>query len=96
MDTSKKVRVRNRSNSVVIYKVDDLRVRREFTPGETKMIPIEELLALSQKPGGAYIIQNSLFIDDKPTVEEMPMRVEPEYYLDDKGVIDLLTKGSLD
>ena len=96
MDTSKKVRVRNRSNSIVIYKVDDLRVRREFTPGETKMIPIEELLALSQKPGGAYIIQNSLFIEDPATVNEMPIRVEPEYYLDDKGVIDLLTKGSVD
>ena len=96
MDTSKKVKVRNRSNSIVIYKVDDLRVRREFTPGETKMIPIEELLALSQKPGGAYIIQNSLFIEDSATVNEMPIRVEPEYYLDDKGVIDLLTKGSVD
>lgn len=96
MDTSKKVRVRNRSNSIVIYKVDDLRVRREFTPGETKMIPIEELMALSQKPGGAYIIQNSLFIEDPATVNEMPIRVEPEYYLDDKGVIDLLTKGSVD
>ena len=96
MDTSKKVRVRNRSNSIVIYKVDDLRVPREFTPGETKMIPIEELMALSQKPGGAYIIQNSLFIEDPATVNEMPIRVEPEYYLDDKGVIDLLTKGSVD
>ncbi len=96
MDITQKVKVRNRSNSIVIYKVDDLRVRREFTPGETKMIPIEELMALSQKPGGAYIIQNSLFIEDPTTVKEMPIRVEPEYYLDDKGVIDLLTNGSVD
>lgn len=96
MDTNKKVQVRNRSNRVVIYHVDDMHVRREFAPGETKMIPVDELLALSQKAGGAYIIRNSLFIQDAPTVKEMPMKVEPEYYLDDKGVIDLLKNGSVD
>jgi len=93
---NKKVQVRNRSNRVVIYHVDDMHVRREFAPGETKMIPVEELMALSQKAGGAYIIRNSLFIQDAPTVKEMPMKVEPEYYLDDKGVIDLLKNGSVD
>lgn len=96
MDTNKKVQVRNRSNRVVIYHVDDMHVRREFAPGETKIIPVEELMALSQKAGGAYIIRNSLFIQDAPTVKEMPMKVEPEYYLDDKGVIDLLKNGSVD
>ena len=96
MDMNKKVQVRNRSNRVVIYHVDDMHVRREFAPGETKMIPVGELMALSQKAGGAYIIRNSLFIQDAPTVKEMPMKVEPEYYLDDKGVIDLLKNGSVD
>lgn len=96
MDMNKKVQVRNRSNRVVIYHVDDMHVRREFAPGETKMIPAEELIALSQKAGGAYIIRNSLFIQDALTVNEMPMKVEPEYYLDEKGVIDLLKNGSVD
>lgn len=96
MDTNKKVQVRNRSNRIVIYHVDDMNVRRVFAPGETKMIPVEELIALSQKTGGAYIIRNSLFIQDPPTVKEMPMKVEPEYYLDDKGVIELLKNGSVD
>jgi hypothetical protein len=96
MDTNKKVRVTNRSNSIVIYHVDDMNVRREFAPRETKLIPVEELIALSQKQGGVYIIRNSLFIEDAATVDEMPMKVEPEYYLDDKGVIDLLKNGSVD
>lgn len=96
MDINKKVQVRNRSNRIVIYHVDDMNVRREFQPGETKLIPVGELIALSQKAGGAYIIRNSLFIQDVPTVNEMPMKVEPEYYLDDKGVIDLLENGSVD
>ena len=96
MDTNRKVQVRNRSNSIVIYHVDDFGIRREFAPGETKLIPVQELVALSQKQGGAYILQNSLFIQDAATVNEMPMTVEPEYFLDDKGVIDLLKNGSVD
>lgn len=92
----KMVKVRNRSTSVVIYHVDDMHVRREFAPGETKIIPESELIALSQKQGGAYIIRNSLFIEDIATVNQMPMHVEPEYFLDDKGVIELLKTGSVD
>ena len=96
MENTTKVKVRNRSNSVVVYSVEDLRVRREFMPGEVKQIPLEEIYALSQKAGGATIIANYLFIENPAAVEEMSMNVEPEYYLDDKGVIDLLTNGSVD
>jgi hypothetical protein len=90
------INVRNRSNSVVVYNVDDLRVRREFFPGAVKQIPLEEIYALSQQPGGAEIIANYLFIENPAAVEEMSMKVEPEYYLDDKGVIALLKNGSVD
>lgn len=96
MDSNTKVKVRNRSNSIVVYSVEDLRVRREFMPGETKNIPLEEMYALSQKPGGATIIANYLYIESPAAVKEMSMNVEPEYYLDDKGVIDLLVNGSVD
>ena len=96
MDINKKVRVRNRSNSMVVYRVPDMGVRREFAPGETKMIPAEELIALSQKTGGIEILRNDLFIEDIPTVQETAIPVEPEYFLDDKGVIDLLKNGSVD
>lgn len=96
MNLNKKVRVRNRSNSMVVYRVPDMGVRREFAPGETKMIPAEELIALSQKTGGIEILRNDLFIEDIPTVQETAISVEPEYFLDEKGVIDLLTNGSVD
>ena len=96
MDNQTKINVRNRSNSVVVYNVDDLRVRREFMPGAVKQVPLEEIYALSQQPGGAEIIANYLFIENPAAVEEMSMNVEPEYYLDDKGVIDLLKNGSVD
>ena len=96
MDNTTKINVRNRSNSVVVYNVDDLRVRREFMPGAVKQVPLEEIYALSQQPGGAEIIANYLFIENPAAVKEMSMNVEPEYYLDDKGVIDLLKNGSVD
>ena len=96
MTSNTKVIVRNRSNSMVIYHVDDLNVRREFMPGAVKQVPLEEIYALSQQPGGGEIIANYLFIENPAAVEEMSMKVEPEYYLDDKGVIDLLKNGSVD
>ena len=96
MESNTKINVRNRSNSVVVYSVDDLRVRREFMPGAMKTVPLEEIYALSQQPGGAEIIANYLYIENPAAVEEMSMNVEPEYYLDDKGVIDLLKNGSVD
>ena len=96
MESNTKINVRNRSNSVVVYNVEDLRVRREFMPGAVKQVPLEEIYALSQQPGGAEIIANYLFIENPAAVEEMSMNVEPEYYLDDKGVIDLLNNGSVD
>lgn len=96
MDRKTMVNVRNRSNSVVVYNVEDLRVRREFMPGAVKQVSLEEIYALSQQPGGAEIIANYLFIENPAAVKEMSMNVEPEYYLDDKGVIDLLTSGSVD
>lgn len=96
MESNTIVKVRNRSNSVVVYSVDDLRVRREFMPGETKMLPLEEMYLLSQKAGGAKIIADYLFIENPAAVEEIAIPVEPEYYLDDKGVIDLLVNGSVE
>jgi len=86
----KMVNVRNRSDAVVVYQVPELGIRREFARGENKTIPVSELEALSYRPGGAYIIQHHLYIQDADTVNAMPIHVEPEYYLDEAGVIKLL------
>lgn len=96
MDNNRKVLVRNRSNSIVIYHVDDMGVRREFAPGETKMIPLSEIYALSQKQSGLYQLRNNLFVQDTAAIQEMQMHVEPEYFLDEAGVRNLLQNGSVD
>lgn len=94
--SDKKVVVKNRSSSMVVYSVPEMGIRREFAPSEIKRIGMDELTALSYVPGGMNLIRKHLFIQDEEALEEMSVKVEPEYYLDEKGVIDLLEHGSLD
>lgn len=91
-----KVAVKNRSSRTIIYTLPELGVRREFAPGEVKQIPIEELDALSYRPGGARLMQDNLFIQDKQVIKSVGIHVEPEYYLDEQGVKDLINTGSID
>ena len=54
--------VKNRSAGVVLYTIPEDKVRRRFTPGETKRISYEELLHLSYQPGGRELMANFLQI----------------------------------
>ena len=54
------MKVKNRSASVVVYTVPDLKVRRRFVPGEIKEIPQEELQQLLYQPGGEEILTSCL------------------------------------
>lgn len=96
MSDIKKVSVKNRSSSMVVYSVPEMGIRREFAPNEIKTVTMDELNALSYLPGGMNLIRKHLFIQDESALEEMSVKVEPEYYLDEKGVIELLEKGSMD
>ena len=71
MDKSQKVGVKNRSHSTVIYSVPDLRVRREFSPGETKQIAFEELEALTYRAGGLNLIRDCLLIEDEGMAKQL-------------------------
>lgn len=96
MSDIKKVSVKNRSSSMVVYSVPEMGIRREFAPNEVKTVTMDELNALSYLPGGMNLIHKHLFIQDESALAEMSVKVEPEYYLDEKGVIELLEKGSMD
>lgn len=96
MSDIKKVSVKNRSSSMVVYSVPEMGIRREFAPNEVKTVTMDELNALSYLPGGMNLIRKHLFIQDETALEEMSVKVEPEYYLDEKGVVELLEKGSMD
>jgi hypothetical protein len=97
MDKSQKVGVKNRSRSTVIYSVPDFRVRRQFSPGETKQIAFEELEALTYCAGGLNLIRDCLLIEDEGMARQLiNHKIEPEYWLDEAGVKKLVVNGSLD
>lgn len=89
--------VRNRNNGSTGYVLPDSNVRRTFAPGESKKIPMGELRSLQYSPGGAYILDNLLIVEDKRALDELNMKVEPEYFYDEKKIEELLfTPNNMD
>ena len=88
--------VKNRSGSHVVYNIPEIGVRRSFAPGEVKRLSYEELEKLTYQSGGMEILTRFLQIQDEATVRSFNMRVEPEYYMDEKQVAQILATGSLD
>lgn len=86
--------VKNRSATTVLYKIPEANIRRRFTPGETKRISYEELLQLSYQPGGKEMMANFLQIQSEGVPKSLGMRTEPEYYMSEQQVVDLLKNGS--
>lgn len=88
--------VKNRSASRVVYKIPELGIRREFGPGESKNISVEELEKLSYQPGGVALMANFLQLQNVDTIKSLGVPTEPEYYMNEKQIADLITVGSLD
>lgn len=96
MESSKILKVKNRSASLAVYSIPEINIRREFAPGETKNITYGELEKLSYQPGGRTIMQNFLQIIDPEATGDLGIKREPEYDLSEQQIVDLMTKGSLD
>lgn len=88
--------VKNRSAGAVLYTIPEDNIRRRFAPGETKRISYEELLHLSYQAGGREIMANFLQIQSEGVPKSLGIKTEPEYYMNENNVIDLLKNGSLD
>lgn len=89
-------KVKNRSAGVVVYKIPEDNIVRRFTPGETKRISYEELLHLSYQAGGRELMGNFLQIQSEGVPKSLGMKVEPEYYMSEAQIVDLLKNGSLE
>lgn len=96
MDNNTMYMVTNRSASMVVYSVPEDNVRREFAPGETKKIRHGELEKLSYQPGGSELISNYLLIKNDDAIKELNVHTEPEYFLTQPEIIELIQHGSLD
>ena len=59
------IKVTNRDSGNVGYLIPDSGVHRSFAPGETKVVPLEELKQLQWVPGGDYMLKNLLIVNNK-------------------------------
>lgn len=88
--------VTNRSASSVVYKIPEMNIRRTFAPGETKRLTFEELQKLSFQPGGRELMANFLQIKSEGIVKTLNIPAQPEYYMTEPQIVELLEKGSQD
>jgi hypothetical protein len=89
-------RVKNRGASLVVYKIPEDGIRREFKPGQTLQISSEELEKLTYQPGGSVILSQFLQILDLEAIQQANIKVEPEYHMSETDVANLIKSGSLD
>lgn len=95
-DMKKLMNVTNRSAGLVVYKIPEHNIRREFQKGETKQITYEELVWLSYQPGGRSLMQNELQIQDVEVTKNLNIVTEPEYFMSEADIVELLQNGSMD
>ena len=91
-----KYNVKNRSSSVVVYRIPETNLRREFAPGEVKAIPFGELEKLTFQEGGRELLENFLQIIDEAVTTNLNVNREVEYNMSEADVKNLLVSGSLD
>lgn len=94
IDKDTLISIKNRDNGTVGYTVQDLDIRRDFTPGEVKEVTMEELLKLSYQPGGKNLINGHFIINNEEAIKQLLGKVEPEYYYTEEDVKKLLTTGT--
>jgi len=87
--------IKNRSAGMVVYTIPELNIRREFTAGEVKKIPKDEIMALAYRSGGRELMADYLMLDESMT-GEVGIHTEPEYKMTEQEVQDLLINGSID
>lgn len=92
-----KIKMKNRSSAKAGYTIPDLRVTREFAPGETQSIEREEIEKLSYLPGGKVLLADYFLIDDKELAAELsPNSLDPEYWMSENNIKELMLHGSVD
>ena len=97
MNKNTKIKVKNRSSSSLSYIIPDSNnFRRFFAAGEVKELPFEEVQKLTYIPGGDYMLQHYLVIDNIEARDEILGSVELEYNYDEKEIKNLLEHGSMD
>ena len=90
------VKIKNRSATQIIYTIPELGIRREFSPGETKIIAFDELEKLNWQAGGRELMMSFLQVTENKAIEDLNIPTEVEYHMSEEQIIDLLLNGDLD
>lgn len=96
MNRDKIIKIKNRSSGMTGYRIPEMNIRREFAPGEEKRISFEELEKLTFVPGGKTLIDEYLQVTDEEVIDDLNINAEPEYFMSEEQVKDLLLNGSMD
>lgn len=88
--------ITNRSAGIVSYSIPEDNVHRTFQSGESKRIPLDEIEKLAYQPGGAVLIAEYLQIKNQDVIDGYGFEPEPEYYMTEADIIELIKNGSLD
>ena len=88
------IKVTNRDNGVVGYKIPEMGIHRQFQKGEIKEITMDELRKLSYRPGGQVILRECLIVHSEEALRELNPDFEPEYFYTEAEVKDLLLHGT--
>lgn len=88
--------VKNRSSSIVVYRIPETNLRREFQPGEVKRVPFGELEKLTYQPGGRELLENFLQIMEEEVTTDLNVHREVEYDMSEAQIKELLLHGTLD
>ena len=97
MNKNTKIKIRNRSASSVGYEIPDMgNYARKFAAGEVKELPFEEIQKVAYIPGGEYLLQHYLVIENLEARDEILGSVELEYTYSDSDVKELLLHRTLD
>lgn len=88
--------VKNRSSSIVVYRIPETNLRREFQPGEVKRLTFDEMEKLTYQPGGRELLENFLQIMEEEVTSNLSVKRDIEYDMDETQIRELLAHGSLD
>lgn len=88
--------VKNRSAARTTYRIAEEGIYRAFAPGEIKQISDVELEKLTFQPGGMAILSQFLQILDPVMTQRTIGKVEPEYNMSERDIINLLTTGTIE
>lgn len=97
-NTNTMYKVKNRSSGKVTYSVvyNGNKIHQVYNPGEVKVVPYEELRQLSYQHGGPELIYNYLQVGRPEVLEDLNIVPEPEYYMSENEIKELLQTGSMD